>query len=181
MFLDAQDKSVKVTVDGHVIEILRARLGKYLALEQLERAKDIRGYLNECGVSTDGAGIELLEAYVILTSFNKPTVILPFMKAHQGPDVKKPEFWDYEERWAVSWIHLVASSYHWSRAEILDLDVDEFFHYIQEILIDRQFNKEWEYGLTSIAYPEGKFKPLERPIWMKDIPKKMGKRILKSM
>ena len=52
------------------------------------------------------------------------------------------------------------------------LDIDTAIGLYQEISIDDQFEKEWEWSLSEIAFPynqstkKQEYKPLERPEWM---------------
>jgi hypothetical protein len=165
-----------IVLGGHEQTIARARLGQYLVLEQLRRqpttADTIRQYIKECGVPLTGdeLGLELLRAYYHLVSLNKIEAKYPLFEA-RSQEKKHP--WDYDTRWVLSWIHLIAEYYHWSRAEIIELDVDEAAGYIQEIVLTKQFESEWNYSLSPNSYiPDGKgnkkFEPLKRPTWMQE-------------
>jgi len=165
------DEELTVTLDGHDHVVRRARLGLYLELEQYERKHAVVGYLQAYGLPTNVSGVEGLRAYIALKKLNRPKIQIPLLLAKANAKTKDAN-WNYEDRWTISYIHIVASAYHWSRADILNLNVDEFYCYVQEILTDTQMDREWVYSLSEIAYPfdsaskTRKFKPLERPSWM---------------
>jgi hypothetical protein len=164
------DPIARVILGGHEYQIARAHLGKHLVLEQLRKAKDVVGYLQALELPTTCSGLESLSAYVALCQLNRPKVQYPMFKF--APDNKRDDPWEYPNRWVLSWINLVASAYHWSRAEIFELDVDEFYGYVQEILVDQQLAREFQYSLSEMAFPYDEaakariFKPLKRPVWM---------------
>jgi len=165
------DEELTITLDGHEHTTARARLGLYLELEQYKKKLDVVGYLQACGLPTKVSGVEGLRAYIALKKLNRPKVQIPLLLAKIDAKAKEVD-WNYEDRWTISYIHIVASAYHWSRADILNLNVDEFYCYVQEILTDIQMDREWIYSLSEIAYPfdsaskTRRFKPLERPSWM---------------
>jgi len=75
-----------------------------------------------------------------------------------------------------SWSNLLARTFGWSLEYIAELDINDAISLIQEILYDEQLKKEWEWTLSdkSVHYDKrgkGKFKPLDRPEWMKHHPK----------
>jgi hypothetical protein len=181
-----------VTLGGHEYLVTRAHLGQYLLLEQIRRsqpltANSVRDYLTTCGLPTDdGSGIELLRAYVALIHLNQIVAEYPAFgeRAANGKERKDP--WDYSTRWVFTWVHTLAKTYHWSREEILGLDLDEAAGYIQEIVLSNQLDAEWEYQLSPNAYSYDqasksmKFRPMTRPLWMqpklpqvKQIPNKL--------
>lgn len=105
------------------------------------------------------------------------------------PEIKEP--WEYEGRTWFWWVNKLAKNYSWNREYIAELDIDEALALLQEILVDEQLQKEWEWSKTEIAYPynettkKSKFQPLTRPQWMigepvkaADVPKV---KILKKM
>lgn len=96
----------------------------------------------------------------------------------------KADPWSYPERTWPLYSHLLAQAYGWSLEQISQLQVREALSMIQEIMTDKQLEREFYYGLSEIAYPYNKntkqhiFKPLDRPHWMsptfnpkKDIPR----------
>lgn len=85
----------------------------------------------------------------------------------------KDDPWTYEGRTWHLYAHLLAQAYGWTLKEISQLHVSEALSMIQEIMVDKQLEKEFQYGLSEIAYPYNKstkksvFKPLDRPYWMR--------------
>lgn len=160
--------------------VSRPHLKKWLQLEQIknekaDRIKVIYRYLS--------AFLELSEQdldalpwydtvsiYIECLKVNKIELKLPFIEHPDNP--KKDEPWDYPERLWYSFLHLLADAYHWTVEYISELDVDDALALVQEVLTDRQLDREWQYSLAEIAYPynesskKSEFKPLPRPRWM---------------
>lgn len=94
----------------------------------------------------------------------------------QSNEIKKekPNRWTYNGRFLMEWIYMLANKFGWTLEYILDLDIFRASALIQEILVQNQLDREWQYSLTEIAYPYNKdtkksiYKPLDRPYWMKD-------------
>lgn len=93
--------------------------------------------------------------------------------------VEKKEIWDYPGRMWWVWVHDFAKQFGWDIEYIANLDVLEAFSLLQEILLDQQFTKEWEWTLSeySLKYDKNTKKsepnPLPKPDWMKITPKAM--------
>ena len=172
MFFSGRDSKIVLSVGGSVYEVARARLQKYLVLEQFRNERNVAGYLEECGIPTTGPGIELLCAYRDLVRLNSPSVKIPLLiiRGQKKDDDDVP--WDYLNRHIVFWVYLITSRARISLTETLSLDIDDFFALLQEVLIDEQLEKEWVYTLSEVAYqydPSSKvsrLRPLERPVWM---------------
>ena len=94
--------------------------------------------------------------------------------------------WDYPERDWYYWVHLLASHYGWSIAHISEMDIDDALALLQEIEVEEQMQKEWEYQLSEIAYPYDSnskasiFKPMDRPFWMRKEAKAQKRKMLKK-
>lgn len=108
---------------------------------------------------------------------NKINSDLVFLKPPpKTPDEKpKPKNrWDYEGRFLVQWINLLAKNYGWTVDYIRSLSIDLAVYFIQELYIDEQFDKEWSYSLSELAYKydpntkKSNFVPLSRPYWMQE-------------
>lgn len=101
-----------------------------------------------------------------------------------GIDLKVPMFsgsssektkleWDYKGRNYYAWVHPLCAIYGWTLDYIDELDHNSVLALIQEIELEKQFNREWEWSLSEMAYPynsstkKSSFSPLERPEWMK--------------
>lgn len=120
---------------------------------------------------------EVASAYGIIVAMNFNIKLLPFMKAQKERVENEKEIWDYPGRLWYSYSHKMLSEYNWKLSDVAELDVDDAFALIQEILVSEQLNKEWEWTLSekSVGYDEAskksKFIELPRPDWMKPIPK----------
>lgn len=81
--------------------------------------------------------------------------------------------WDYKGRNYYAWVHPVCAFYGWTLEYIDELDHNIVLAFIQEIELEKQFKREWEWSLSEMAYPynsttkKSSFSPLERPEWMK--------------
>lgn len=186
MLLYGKDPVCNVVLNGHEFVVARARLGGHVRLrliaEQEPSAQAVRDYLAICGVVEEASAVEMLSAFLVLQDLNKVGSQIPFVIDNAVSERKVP--WDYNGRWAVSWIHTLSKTYGWTREEILDLDVDEAMGYVQEIAVDEHVNAEFNHSLSQNAFEydtlgHGKYKPLQRPLWM--LPKQPKTRMLKSM
>lgn len=85
---------------------------------------------------------------------------------------KTTDPWTYFERTLYLWTHMIASAYGWSKKTIENLWPEEAVAYLQEILADQQYDREFYYSLSDAAYSydpatkKAKFRPMERPAWM---------------
>lgn len=132
----------------------------------------------EVAVSPSPSGVEwdkvpwyeFLEIYSKAIEINSPKLEFPILRGSGGDTKKQP--WEYEGRSWYFWFNLFAKNYGWSEDEIANLDIDDALGLYQELQIDDQMDKEWEWGLSEIAYPydastkKQKYKPLQRPNWM---------------
>jgi hypothetical protein len=82
--------------------------------------------------------------------------------------------WDYKTRYVAQWIDAFARAYHWSLEQIINLEVNVATYLFQEIRVNEQFEKEWQYSLSELAYQDKdgsgtrRFVPLKRPYWMNE-------------
>lgn len=119
---------------------------------------------------TDLPWYEVAEAFSIVEQENRPT--LPFSILTIRSKKQEHVAWEYEGRDWYWWANLLSSKYNWSLEYIAELDIDDATGLLQEILVDEQLKKEWEWSLTELAYPynsntkTSNFKPLDRPDWM---------------
>lgn len=80
--------------------------------------------------------------------------------------------WDYEGREWYAWLHILSSAYSWKIEYVADLDIDDAIGLVQEIELRDQLEKEWQWGMSEIAYQfnentkKSEFKPIPRPEWM---------------
>lgn len=185
MFFSDREEFLVVGVGGHEYKVVRARLKKFLLLEQIRSERDVKGYLEACGVPTDGSFIELLEIYNALIRLNVPRVQIPLLTVHNKlEEEREEEPWSYLNRNIVSWVFLVTSRAHISLSDTLDMNIDDFFAFLQEALVDEQMEKEWFYSLSEVAYQydsgskQSRFIPMQRPSWMMNV---RSKRQLKTI
>lgn len=128
-----------------------------------------------------------LRCFLYISSKSVPKIKIPILMDNKNKDRKK-ESWDYEGRYWHVYSHLLSKNYGWSLEYIAKLNVEEALSKIQEILIDEQLNKEFQWGMSEIAYPfdvqtkKSKFQPLPRPEWMiPEPPQPKKSRIYKSL
>ena len=114
--------------------------------------------------------IKIVELFYLCIS-KSPSIKLPIVTPTDEKFSKEP--WDYANRTWHLYSHLIAKEYGWSLPEISRLQVVDALSMIQEIMVDKQLEREFYYGLSEIAYPYNEqtkksiFKPLERPHWMR--------------
>jgi len=112
----------------------------------------------------------IIEAFYFCLS-KSPQVKLPITTPSN--ESSKEESWDYPERNWHLYSHLLAKTYGWELEYISCLQVEEALAKIQEIIVDDQLSREFEYGLSEVAYhydkhsKTSKFVPLPRPHWMR--------------
>lgn len=181
----------KIKIQGKEIELVRLRLRQWSGLEGLKRELDSATSIHdfkliysimvkfiEVAVSPSPSGVEwntvpwyeFLEVYSKSVELNSPTIEFPILRGSGGDTKKLP--WEYEGRSWYFWYNLFATNYGWEEDRIANLDIDDALGLYQELQIDDQMHKEWEWGLSEIAYPydsstkKQKYKPLSRPSWM---------------
>jgi hypothetical protein len=110
------------------------------------------------------------------------------LTSNQSQTKTDKDIWDYSGRLWYLYSNLIASSYGWSQEQIAKLDVDDALAYLQEILTDRQLEKEFTWQTSEVAYPydkttkKSKFSPLSRPYWMvKDVVQRKAPPIPKAL
>lgn len=112
----------------------------------------------------------LIEAFYLCVA-KSPVIDLPITT--KSNEASKEESWDYPERTWHLYSHLLAKTYGWTLSEISQLHVEEALAKIQEIIVDDQLDREFQYGLSEVAYhydkntKTSKFVPLPRPHWMR--------------
>lgn len=129
----------------------------------------------------------ITEVFFSCMEINKISFQFPVLK--QAPKQREEFAWDYAGRDWYYWLNTFASAYGWSVEQVEALDIDDAIGLLQEIELDDQFEKEWEHGLSEIAYPydqsskKQKFVPLKRPRWMNKMPDvaKLVRKIPKKM
>lgn len=180
-----------VTLGSVKYEIIQAKLRKWLELETIrdnitkavempdEQAKLVCQYISTA-LSIDRDELlmlswrELAEAYVELRTANTVLLNIPFIK--YPPENDNKASWDYETRNWWGLCHLIVKAFGWSIEYVSEMDVSDAMHIVQEIMIDDQLSKEWEWLLSerAVKYNENTKKsepnPLPRPAWMNPVP-----------
>lgn len=181
----------KIKIQDKELEVVTLRLRKWTELEGLKKELDAaiskRDYTKvfdnmstfiEMAVSPSPTGInwrevpwyEFLGIYSNAVKANIPKKEFPVMRGSNTDTKKLP--WEYDGRSWYFWFNLFAKNYGWSESTIADLEVETAIGLYQEISIDEQLQREWEYSLSEIAYPydsttkKSSYKPLKRPQWM---------------
>jgi hypothetical protein len=105
---------------------------------------------------------------------------------HFNEEGKETLTWDYPNRSWWSLCRLLTKEFGWSVEYVENLDVATAMHIIQEVLIEEQLDKEWQWLLSerAVKYNEGTKKyepnPLPRPNWMRPIPKQPKKIMIRK-
>jgi len=92
--------------------------------------------------------------------------------SNQSKSKEDKDHWDYSGRLYYLYANIIASAYGWTEDQISNLDIDSALAYLQEILTDKQLEKEFIWMTSEVAYPfdkatkKSKFHPLSRPYWM---------------
>lgn len=167
-------------VGSKKLTVERPHLKKWMELEQIkayetDKVKKVYQYLS---VFLDLPELEFdilawdqtLELYVECLTLSIPTIKFPFLS---HPDkTRTVNAWDYPQRLWYAFGHMIAKTYGWSLEYIADLDLDDGLALLQEILVEHQLDREWEWSLSEMAYPydsrtkTNRFKALPRPSWM---------------
>ncbi len=131
------------------------------------------------GDKKDAEWTDTIQVFAEALSINSIPHTLPLLSK---PSRGKEEIpWDYPGRAWYFWANLFAQKYNWTLEYIAELDVEDAIALYQEIEVAEQLNKEWEWGMSEVAYgydpvtKKSKFHKLERPLWMQ--PEKQGQPI----
>lgn len=171
---------VKIKINGVELGYTRPHLKEWLVLQDLqieiskavEQRNDVAKHVVSF-VSTalnlndieDCPWYEISIAYLLITNENNLRYEFPFLNTKIKD---KKEIWDYNGRTWYVWGNMFAKEYGWRLEDIEKLDVDDAFALAQEIAVEEQLDKEWEW-ITVVGphISSDSFKPLERPMWMK--------------
>jgi len=167
------------------------RLGAFIKLEfyknsvfesikKLDKEKFIDGIKNIIKLQTERSTdsykniIEIYIDFFHILSNNTIKSNIVFLTPPPEKKEYKEDRWNFDGRIFAQWIDVLAKTYGWDIDKILDLDVNMAVYLIQEILVNQQFEKEFTYSLSELAYrydPQSKksnFQPLHRPYWMEE-------------
>lgn len=117
--------------------------------------------------------IDLLLAFNAVCLHNLPHLSLPLLNGTGASQKSKRDPWDYDGRMWYLYANLIARAYGWSLEQISQLKVEDALAIIQEILTDEQLDREFRWGMSTVAYSEDKgsksmkFNELPRPYWMR--------------
>lgn len=188
-----------VTVNGKDVTISRAKFKLWLLLSDIQsnisaavRSRDllvitdcISSYLLTAAPFVDLNKLPWYEAISLFTELQSLNTIrkeLPIFEASKIEEKKDPP-WEYSGRSWYKYLHILASAYNWSIEYIENLVVEDAFSLLEEIYLNDQLQKEWEWSISSrsVGYEKNTNKPkfieLPRPPWMQgtitrnDIPK----------
>lgn len=129
---------------------------------------------------------EVTRAFREIYSINVPSLDFPMLRRTMEKKESHKIEWEYPGRTWYIWLHLLSKEYGWDINYIENLLPDDGIALLQEILLDDQLEKEWQWSINEIAYSydanskTSKFIPLERPNWMKPIPKPIEKVRIKA-
>lgn len=183
----------KINILGREYSLVRLKLKEWTQLEPLKKQLEIAISKNdyqtmfeimvkviEMAILPSGqiSWIEIpwydfLGIYYLVLQINAPTIQFPILNSNQREEKKLP--WEYEGRSWYFWLNLFAKNYGWREEVIANLDIDTAIGAYQEIAIDEQLQKEWEWGLSEVTYSydkntkKSKHTPLQRPTWMHPI------------
>jgi hypothetical protein len=185
-----------IRINGNDVEIAQPHLKRWIEQAKLqgeinksaelhERDKTVEAiykYLNffsQQDWETFG-WFEVLNVLSQITNLCVPKIDFPIFHTLEKTEQVIAE---YSEKEWYFWLHTLCSKYHWAIEYVKELEIDDAFGLLQEGLIEKQQEREWQWSLTEIAYPYDEsskksiFKPLKRPDWMtvvKDLtPKKI--------
>lgn len=179
-----------VSFAGKAYRVQRAKLKTWLALEDIKQKfgsswrdenfslllQQIASYFHLSIPELDKiewetlTWLEIAQAFFQIEFTNLPNLEYPILKVSNAK--RKAFDWDYHGRSWYTWLHILASRYHWAIEYIAELEVDDAIALLQEILSDQQNEREWEWQLSEVAYRYDKstkkshLVPLPRPNWM---------------
>lgn len=174
-----------ISVQGKDIEIVRPHLKRWIEQEKLQKAiveatavhdreetcQAIYKYLNFFS-EQDWEKIpwlDTLAALAQITNLCVPKIDFPIFHSKEKTEQVVIE---YPEREWYFWLHTMCSWYHWTILQVQEMEIEDAFGLLQEGLINKQQDREWQYSLTELAYPydsnskTSTFKPLKKPDWM---------------
>jgi len=114
---------------------------------------------------------EVFKTFYRLHSLSSAIRKIP-ITANRDVNKETKDAWDYSGRLWPLYMNIIASAYGWTEKQIASLDVNNALAYLQEILTDKQLDKEFIWSTSEIAYPydkttkKSKFQALKRPYWM---------------
>jgi len=157
---DIKSKTYKSTSRDNVVKYIHLYLSSFLHISE------------EKLLSCEWFDIALI--YYNCLDLNTPNIDFPIFKKTNKDNKDDTLLWNYEGRTWYIWCHELASKYGWSIEYIANMDVDDAIALMQEIIIEKQLDKEWDWVRSENAYvynentKKSDFKPLDRPEWMQE-------------
>lgn len=186
-----------VSISGEQYSITRLKLRKWIELSVLKEritvaveTKSVEALSDAiCEFVTTATAIstetiekaDWMDAVLVFNSCveeNEVDKTLPLFKYNE---TQKDEPWDYPGRSWYVWWHKFSKEFGWTADTVAELDVDDAFRLLQEVLLGDQLEREWQWGLSekSSGWDESakksKFIELPRPNWMTKTAKEQPK------
>ncbi len=184
-------RDTQICLGGSEYEISRSRLGGFLALQEAEELITKAVKDDDTGTIVDSLfrflqisipelprenfsqypWQEIIQAYNLIGNLNTIPEAEKFAILNQKIRGKEAS-WHFLGRSLYVWVHQIATAYHWTRKEILNLWPEDAVAHIQEIMADDYFQRSFSHALSPVAYPvepgakKAKYKPLDKPSWM---------------
>jgi hypothetical protein len=115
--------------------------------------------------------MDVSELFYLGCEANLPTIPFPMLRNFDKAESNEAP-WEYINRSWYLWANTFASKYGWSLEYIAELEIDDAIGLMQEVLIDEQLDREWEWDLSEITYSydtntkQSKHAEYPRPQWM---------------
>lgn len=182
----------KINIQGTELELVRLKLQGWTKLESLKAELDTATSKNdfnlifnvmvkfiEVAVLPTPSMVEwdklpwyeFLDVYNRVIHLNRPRLDFSILRGNgEKSDKKLP--WEYEGRAWYFWLNLFCKNYGWSIDTVANLDIDDAIGLYQELEIGEHMEKEWQWGLSEVAYTyekstnKSKLVPMKRPQWM---------------
>jgi len=170
-----------IKMGGKEYEFCRPKLKKWLELEDIrddinkalknwdsdEIARQSCLYVSTALSSGDVQDIAWYDVAIAISAIGSVCSLgydFPFLRVELKD---KKEAWDYCGRTWYIWLYMLAKEFGWTSEYIAELDVDDALALAQEIAVNEQIEKEFQWAISEVPYQsKDGFKPLDRPKWM---------------
>jgi len=178
--------SILLGQENYVIEKAKLRLWLQLSLvhDKITSAVETKNFdelssniLSYVSTALDVINIDslpweqVIDALVEIVNVNALDFTIPLLLSKSDKDEDVP--WEYPERNWYFWSHQLAKEFGWTLEYIANLEVEDAIKLLQEVLVTKQLEREWEWSLSekSVSYDtatkKSKFVELPRPDWMR--------------
>lgn len=146
-----------------------SRFHAYLSTALGIKTEEIRGL----------AWVDCLNLFYAVHNANLPPSHLPLVSATPKDKKSQRDDWDYPGRLWFYYANLLAGAYGWTLDYIAELSIEDGLSLVQELMTSDQLKKEFEWGMSEIAYPynsktkKSRYSPLPRPYWMLPVAKEV--------